>query len=199
MRRFIRVAISVVVGFFLMLPLGTLYEVLRWPTFHGWGIMHGAFISAWPTLSIFTFLVLGYMRRFPRVEDTLLLIVGLAWGLVLTGFLTIGSYRSTPASFSWILSPSTTYALLAVTSAIVAVLSFFASHRLRLAALVVSPFVFSKMDFLFVAITPALRPLLFYDVLFALKEITPPLIFALIGWGLGSLASAILKRPPAAV
>jgi hypothetical protein len=189
---FIRVAISVVAGFFLMLPLGSLYGSLKWPTFHGWGLMHGSYLSAWPTLSIFSFLVLGYLRRFPRVEDTPLLIAGLAWGLVLTGFLAI-------SASPWLLSPSTVYALLAVTSVIVALLSFFAGHKLRLALFVVLPFVFLKMDFLFVAITPALRPLLFYDLLFALKDITRPLIFALIGWGLGSLASTIKKRSTAAM
>jgi hypothetical protein len=40
---------TVVAGFFLMLPLGSLYGLLKWPTFHGWGLMHGSYLSAWPT------------------------------------------------------------------------------------------------------------------------------------------------------
>ena len=87
MRTVTRALISVVAGFFLMWPLGYLYDVLNWPTFHSWGLLHGGFFSAWPTLSIFTFLALGYVRFFPRVEDTPLWIVGLVWGLLLTGFL----------------------------------------------------------------------------------------------------------------
>jgi len=37
MRTFIRVVISVIAGFFLMWPLGYVYGLLGWPTFHGWG------------------------------------------------------------------------------------------------------------------------------------------------------------------
>jgi hypothetical protein len=41
MRTFTRAVISVVAGFFLMWPLGYLYGVLNWPTFHSWGLLHG--------------------------------------------------------------------------------------------------------------------------------------------------------------
>ena len=124
MRNVIRIVISVVVGFFLMWwPLAPVYDALNWPTFHSWGQLHGSFFSAWPTLSILTFLALGYVRFFPRAEDTPLLMLGLVWGLLLAGFLNIRVY----------LSASTTYGLLAATAAVVAILSFFATHRLGLA------------------------------------------------------------------
>jgi len=189
MRTFIRVVISMVAGFFLMWPLGRVYGALNWPTFHSWGLLHGAFFSAWPTLSIFTFLALGYVRLFPRVEDTPLLIVGLVWGLLLTGFLGIGAY----------LSASAIYGLLAITAAVVAALSFFARHKLSLALLVVSPVVFFNMQFLLGLMSLPMREFLFDSALDSFDKTKWPLIFALIGWGLGSVASAILKRPPATV
>ena len=188
MRTFIRVVISAVAGFFLMWPLGYVYGVLNWPTFHSWGLMHGAFFSAWPTLSILTFLALGYGRLFPPVEDTPLLIVGLAWGLLLTGFLAIGSY----------LSASATYALLAITAAIVAILTVFARHRLYLPLLVVAPIVLFNMQFLLGLMSlPTLGfKFLVYDALGAFDKVKQPLIFALIGWGIGSVARASMRRPP---
>jgi len=166
-----------------MWPLGYLYGVLNWPTFHSWGLLHGGFFSAWPTLSIFTFLALGYVRLFPRVEDTPTLIVGLVWGLLLTGFLGVGAYLSTSA----------TYGLLAVTAAIVAVLSFFARHKLALTLLVVSPIVFFNMQFLLGLMSQPMREVLFDRVFHAFDEIKRPLTFAFIGWGLGLLSRAILK------
>src|SRR5262245_47971757 len=172
MRLLMRVVISAVAGFCLMWPLGYVYGVLNWPTFHSWGLLHGGFFSAWPTLSIFTFLALGYVRLFPAVEDTPLLIVGLVWGLLLTGFLGIGG-------------ASATYGLLAITSAIVAILSFFARHRLGLMLLVVSPIVFFKMQFLLGLMSPQLREFksLVGGVLGAFDGVKWPLIFAAIGYG----------------
>jgi hypothetical protein len=189
MRMFIRIVISVVAGFFLMWPLGYVYGALNWPTFHSWGLLHGGFFSAWPTLSTFTFLALGYVRLFPRIEDTPLLSVGLAWGLLLTGFLGIRAYLSVPAI----------YGLLAATAAIVAALTFFARHKLRLTLLVVSPIALFNADFLLGLMSPLEREFLFDNALDAFDRLKLPLIFVLIGWGLGSLARAILKGRPAAV
>jgi hypothetical protein len=67
-------------------------------------------------LSIFAFLALGYVRPFPRFEDTPLLIVGIVWGLLVITFL--GIYTN--------LAASTIYGLPGITTAIVATLSFFA-------------------------------------------------------------------------
>jgi hypothetical protein len=186
MRTVIRVVISAVVGLFLMWPLGYIYGVLHWPTFHSWGLMHGAFFSAWPTLSILTFLALGYARLFPLIEDTPLLMVGLAWGLLLTGFLGIGSY----------LSASATYALLAATAAIVAVLSFFARRRLYLILLVVSPIALFSMQFLLGVMSLPTQEFKFlvYDALFAFDRVKLPLIFALFGWGIGAVARISMRR-----
>ena len=70
-------------GFLLMWPLGYAYAALSLPTFHLWGLMHGTFVAAWPTLSILAFLALGYLPLFRRTDDTALLIGGLVWGLLL--------------------------------------------------------------------------------------------------------------------
>lgn len=185
---FIRVVISVVAGFLLMGPLAYVYGVLNWPTFHSWGLLHGGLFSAWPTLSICTFLAVGYVRFFPRIKDTPLLMVGLVWGLLLAGFLGIRAY----------LSASTIYELLAVTALVVAALSFFAQQKLRVALLVVSPIAFYEMEFLLGLISPAGREFLFINALDAFDKIKLPLIFALLGWGLGSLARAILNWRSAA-
>ena len=186
MRLLMRVVISAVAGFCLMWALGYVYGVLNWPTLHSWGLLHGGFFSAWPTLSILTFLALRYVRLFPVVEDTPLLIVGLVWGLLLTGFLGIGG-------------ASATYGLLAITSAIVAILSFFARHRLGLMLLVVSPIVFFKMKFLLGLMSPQLREFksLLGGVRGAFEGVKWPLIVAAIGYGVGSFARVIVKRPPA--
>src|SRR5437667_8128390 len=74
MRTFIRSVIAVVAGFLLMWPLGYAYVALSLPTFHLWGLMHGTYVAAWPTLSILAFLALGYLPPFRRIDDTALLI-----------------------------------------------------------------------------------------------------------------------------
>jgi hypothetical protein len=188
MRNFIRFIVSVAAGFFLMWPLGYVYGILNWPTFHSWGLLHGGFFSAWPTLSIFTFLMLGYVRFFPRIKDTPLLMIGVVWGLLLTGFLGIRVYLSTP----------TIYGLLAATAIIVAALTFFATHKLGLALLVVSPIVFFNTEFLLDLLSPLDSNYLFYSARRAFDEVQPLLISTLLGWGLGSFACAILHRRSAA-
>ena len=77
---------------------------------------------------------------------------------------------------------------------VVAVLSFFASHKLALTLLVVSPIVFFNVQFLLGLMSPQVRGFLFDSALHAFDEIKRLLIFALIGLGLGLLGRAILKR-----
>src|SRR5262245_15983178 len=76
MRTVIPIVIAVIAGFLLMWPLGYAWTALSWPTFHLWGLMHGTFVAAWPTLSILMFLALGYLPSFQRIDDTALLIGG---------------------------------------------------------------------------------------------------------------------------
>ncbi len=42
---------SIVLGFFLMFPLGKLFDAMDWPLFHTWGLAHGSFLLAWPLLA----------------------------------------------------------------------------------------------------------------------------------------------------
>src|SRR5690242_5643048 len=138
MRTFLRSVIAIVVGFLLMWPLGLAYTALSLPTFHLWGLGHGTFVAAWPTLSILTFLALGYLPLFPRTDDSALLMGGLAWGLLLaTGF----NIRNA-------LGSEVAYGLLDATAVVIAILCLFARHRLRLALLVISPVLFLNLDFL---------------------------------------------------
>jgi hypothetical protein len=183
MRTFIRSVIAVVAGFLLMWPLGHAYAALGWPTFQLWGLMHGTFVAAWPTLSILVFLALGYLPAFRSIDDTALLIAGLGWGLLLaTGF-----------NIRHALGLEIAYGLFGATAVIVALLSVFAKHRLRLALFVISPLVFLNLDLLLAP--PALEPFL-SRAISDLKGLLPPVAFSLAGYVLGSLARAAIKRSP---
>jgi hypothetical protein len=186
MRTFIRIVIAVIAGFLLMWPLGYAWTALSWPTFHVWGLMHGTFIAAWPALSILTFLALGYLPSFQRIDDTALLIGGLVWGLLLASAFNIRNA----------LGFEIAYGLLGVTAVVVAILCLFAKHRLRLALLVISPVVFLNLDFLLSP--PATLEQFLSRARYDFREILPPLAFALAGYVLGTLARAAIKRSPKA-
>src|SRR5947207_15520144 len=111
MRTLIRSVIAIVAGFLLMWPLGHGYAALSLPTFHAWGLMHGTFVAAWPTLSILTYLALGYLPAFRGTDDTLLLVIGLVWGLLLASAFNIRNA----------LGFEVTYGLLGATAVVVAV------------------------------------------------------------------------------
>jgi hypothetical protein len=65
--------------------------------------------------------------------------------------------------------------------------------------LVVPPIALFNVEFLLGLTSPLGREFLFDNALDAFDKVKLPLIFALIGWGLGSLARAILKQWAAAV
>ena len=185
MRTLIRSVIAIVAGFLMMWPLGQLYTALSLPTFHHWGLMHGSFFAAWPTMSILAFLLLGYLPPFRRVDDTPLLIAGLVWGLLLAS-----AYNIRNA-----LGYEIAHGMLGVTTVLIAVLCFFARQRLRLALIVISPVIFLNLDLL-LAPPPTLAEWLSrakYD----LRGLLPPFASAMAGYVLGRLARAVIKRSPA--
>lgn len=184
MRNFIRSVIAIVAGFLLMWPLGYAYSRLSLPTFHSWGLMHGTYVAAWPTLSILTYLALGLLPPFRRTDDTPLLFIGLVWGLLLASGFNIRNA----------LGFEVTYGMLGATAIIIAILSFFAGHRLRLALLVIAPVVFLNLDFLLTP--PANLAQFFSQATYDLKQLLPPLAFALVGYALGSLGRAVIRRSP---
>jgi hypothetical protein len=186
MRTFIRCVIAVAAGFMLMWPLGYAYVGLSLPTFHFWGLMHGTFVAAWPTLSILAFLALGYLPFFRRVDDTAVLIAGLVWGLLLTSAFNIRNS----------LGFEITYGLLGATAVIVALLCLFAKHRLRLALLVISPAVFLNLDLLLAP--PSTLEQFLSRARYDLKDLLPLLAFSLAGYALGSLARLVIRRSPTA-
>ena len=55
---------SIVLGFFLMIPLAMLFDAMNWPLFHSWGLAHGSFLIAWPALAAVSF---GLIRIAIRV------------------------------------------------------------------------------------------------------------------------------------
>jgi hypothetical protein len=186
MRTFIRSVIAIVAGFLLMWPLGYAWTALSWPTFHVWGLTHGTFIAAWPTLSILVYLALGYLPPFQRIDDTALLIAGLVWGVLLASAFNIRNA----------LGFEIAYGLLGATTVVIAVLCLFAKHRLRLAPLVITPVVFLNLDFLLSP--PATLEQFLARATSGFKEILPPLAFALAGYVLGSFTRAVIKRSPKA-
>jgi predicted outer membrane lipoprotein len=146
--------------------------------------MHGTYVAAWPTLSILTYLVLGYLPLFRRTDDTPLLIIGLVWGLLL----------ATAFNIRNALGFEVTYGLLGATAVIIAILCLFARHRLYLALLVIAPVVFLNLDFLLTP--PATLAKFFSQATYDLKQLLPPLAFALAGYTLGSLGRGVFRRPP---
>ena len=186
MRTFIRIVIAIVAGYLLMWPLGYAWTALSLPTFHTWGLAHGTFVAAWPTLSILAFLALGYLPLFRRIDDTALLLGGLVWGLLLASAFNIRNA----------LGFEVAYGLLGATAVIIAVLCLFAQQRLRLALLTISPVVFLNLDFL-IAPDPTLERFLL-QATYDLKELLPPLAFSLAGYVLGSLARVMIRRSPTA-
>lgn len=175
-----RTVLAIAAGFLLMWPLGYAYAAMSFPTFHLWGLMHGSFVAAWPTLSILTFLVLGYLPPFRHIDDTPLLIGGLVWGLLL----------ATAYNIRNALGYEIAHGMLGITTVLIAALCFFAKHRLRLALLVISPVVFLNLD---LPLTSSLAEFLSrakYD----LRGLLPPLASSLAGYVLGSLARVVIKR-----
>ena len=45
-----------------MFPLGWVFGAMNWPVFHGWGLAHGAFIVAWPLLTLISWCLIRVMR-----------------------------------------------------------------------------------------------------------------------------------------
>ena len=115
-----------------------------------------------------------------------LLIGGLVWGLLLASGFNIRNA----------LGFEVTYGLLGATAIVIAILCLFAQHRLRLALLVISPVVFLNLDFLLTP--PATLEQFLSQATYDLKQILPPLAFALAGYALGSLGRAVIKRSPKA-
>ena len=183
MRTFIRSIIAVVAGFLLMWPLGYTYAALGWPTFHSWGLMHGTFVAAWPALSILSFLALGYLPAFRRIDDTALLIADLVWGLLL----------ATAFNIRHALGFEIAYGLFGATAVIVAALCVFAEHPVRLPLLVISPLVFLNLDLL---LAPPAHEQFLSRAISDLKGLLPPVAFSLAGYVLGSLARIAIKRSP---
>jgi hypothetical protein len=54
---------SVVAGFFLMVPLASLFDWMRWPHFNAWSLAHGAFVLAWPLMTCMAFPIVAYVGQ----------------------------------------------------------------------------------------------------------------------------------------
>ena len=56
-------------GLLLLVPLGTIYGVLRLPVYHSWGIAHGSFTTAVSALAAASYAALGLLPWF-QPKDT---------------------------------------------------------------------------------------------------------------------------------
>ena len=66
MRTMFRILASIGVGLVLTVLLGILFDAMRWPIFHMWGLVHGSFILAWLLLTLISF---GMIRAvWPRTQ-----------------------------------------------------------------------------------------------------------------------------------
>jgi hypothetical protein len=59
----VSLVIAWMAGFFLMIPLIMIFNVMKWPFFNGWAIGHGSFIFAWPLLSWGALLGIRSLRK----------------------------------------------------------------------------------------------------------------------------------------
>jgi hypothetical protein len=59
-----------VIGFLMLFPVASLFDLMSWPTFHTWGMMHGGFLLAWPVTTVSSFAIaisiIKAVRRFSR-------------------------------------------------------------------------------------------------------------------------------------
>lgn len=82
-----QIVLSIVAGFFLMIPLAMAFDALHWSTYNTWAMAHGGFGAAWPALAIFSFALLGLVKRLYRFRDAYLFAAGALFGLALQGLL----------------------------------------------------------------------------------------------------------------
>ena len=87
LRVIVQVVLAVVLGVLLLLPLGWLFGTMHWPMYHNWGLMHGAFFSAIPTLAIASYCLLGEIPWFKRVNDPYRRVTALAVGMAITALM----------------------------------------------------------------------------------------------------------------
>ncbi len=55
MRCFLSIVASILLGFVLMIPLAMLFDAMKWPLFHSWGLAHGSYLFAWPLLTVIAY------------------------------------------------------------------------------------------------------------------------------------------------
>ena len=88
-RRSIQIICAVALGFMLMVPLGLLYDVMEWPTFHSRGLGRGSFFAAWPALFLAALGLLALIPWFRGPRDGIVLALAALVGLGLTSVLVV--------------------------------------------------------------------------------------------------------------
>ena len=172
--------LAIVFGFILMFPLGFLFGAMNWPTFHSWGLMHGGFFSAWPTLSLVSFATLSLVPWFRPISDAPLLAIAALVGLGITSALVVadsgGQFR-------------VPVALAGVTVACSALLCYFARRRWLVALVIALPMAFFDSQFLLMSVDSILSYLRFNF----LRVTTPIIVAAFIGLGVAYVAKRAVR------
>jgi len=58
-KRIVRVGVAAMIGILGLLPVGVLFDHMRWPIFHSWGLGHGGFLFVVPWIGFLIYWVLG--------------------------------------------------------------------------------------------------------------------------------------------
>jgi hypothetical protein len=125
-----QIALAIVAGFFLMIPLSMAFNALRLGDFNTWALVHGGFGTAWPALAIASFAPLGHVKGLYRLHDAPLFAAGALLGLILQGM------TRAPEPPDFITAP---LPLLAVACVCSALLAYFAKRWILLAGVVALP------------------------------------------------------------
>jgi hypothetical protein len=58
-----------VLGFFLMIPHGMIFDRMNWPLFNSWALIHGSAMIAWPVLTFLSFRIVEAVISFRRRDS----------------------------------------------------------------------------------------------------------------------------------
>jgi hypothetical protein len=178
MRLAVQIALSIVLGFVLMFPRGWRFGVMSWPTFHSWGLMHGSFFCAWPTLAVVAFALLSLIPWFTRIADARLIAPAALVGLGITSALVV----TEPSG-----GMRVPIYLLAVAFGASAALCYFARRPWVIALVVALPMIFFDSQFLMMSLD-AILGYMSYSVL---STTVPIIISAFLGMAAAYAASRV--------
>jgi len=101
MRTALRCFASLAIGLLLLFPLGAVYGAASLPVYHSWGLAHGAFTTAIPTLVAAVFVALGLLPWFAKTDDVFPRLIACGSVIVLVTTLFMVDQRSQYDLSAW--------------------------------------------------------------------------------------------------